>query len=693
MARLVLASAVALALVAGCAAAGPPVPAREVKARAAAYTNPVYKNPYGFPREASDPMALKYNGEYYAYVTGEQCGVLRSEDLVKWQYGGAMLGDVASCWAPDVTYKNGTFYAYVSTLRWGETETDRRVRLYTSQSPTGPFGYVADVTDHYSYDGHYFRDEDGQEYLYWTRECALSGISPCSGNPTLVDRLTDLQTLAGRPGRVSSPTDWECRGRCILEAPQVQKRDGQYYLLYSGAAYEDDSYGAGYAVARVPDAPSGLAGYSTWVKRDQVLKSLPGQVSGPGGASWVKPPNNLEYGLVNHGGMGDARGGPGRWLFLDPVVWGGDRLWLPGAPSTGAEVGPALPSFRDLFNRPDQDGLGPDWATEGGAWSIANGQARQAGTSGRSRALAGQPAAAYRLEANVRAGQGSTGRAGVYAYYADEQNYALALLDPQARSLTIQAAVAGAEQPAHAFPLPGGFAFDAYHQMLVTKNAERFRFQVDGLPLGTVTLAFPAPGRVGLMTEGAAADFDGVAFAHGWEDFFDGTAAGWGGSVAGTRPSGDWSVRDGALVQSAEQGRHQVFKGSREWGSYAFTVSLKLLAGGKQARYGVFAAYYDAANYVEALIDPSARTLITRAVVNGKPEQAESAPLQERLASAPDFWVYHTLRVVKNGYSFTFYLDGEPFQQRTVQVAQGQPGLLSDNARVQYAALLAVRWD
>ena len=77
------------------------------------YINPVY--PHSFP----DPFVLKFRGEYFAYCTGDApdgnvFGILRSRDLVKWEYVGSAMEPLASrppfYWAPEVIYDNGKFY-------------------------------------------------------------------------------------------------------------------------------------------------------------------------------------------------------------------------------------------------------------------------------------------------------------------------------------------------------------------------------------------------------------------------------------------------------------------------------------------------------------------------------------------------------------------------------------------------------
>lgn len=656
-----------LILLAGCSSTPAP---RE--SSVSTFTNPVYAGTKDRLPESADPAALKFNGEYYVYVTGDPCLVLKSEDLVHWQLVGQMLAEKVSCWAPSVVYKNGTFYAYASTTERDMGEGSRRVRLYTSNSPAGPFALKATVTEaYYSYDGEYFMDDDGQEYLFWTQDC---GVLPddCSGNGTVVDKLIGMEKLAGSVRLVGKPEGWECRHRCILEAPALLKRDGRYYAQYSGAAYENDSYGGGYLYANAPLGP--------WTKADQLLKSMEAKVDGPGGADWVKAPNNLDDWAIYHG-RGITRETWDRWLRIDPVMWGRDRLWLPGAPSFAAQAAPAMPAFRDLFGGTS---LGNAWKTTGGTWAVTDGHLRQTG-GGTARALVTQAAAAeYAAEVSLRLLPGTGGAAGLVLDYAGEKADITVMIDRAENALIVRAGEAGQG----VFHLRSDFNYEVFHHLLVVKNGGHLTFIMDEAPYGGFGAPITGTGRIGLATVGTGAEFDGVAMTHGWEDFFDLDAVLWGDAEDGTKRTGEWGVQKSALIGSAAGdggGGAQAFRGTRQWRSYEFTVSFQ--AGDPDARPGLYAAYYDAKNYVRVTIDPLAKRLTTTAVINGQPGQPETTGV--KLESSG----YHTVQVIKHGTAFAIYFDGQLVQQRTISLPQGQPGLYVETGRVEFDSIRAIRRD
>ncbi len=668
--KRIAAVTLALALLASGCAIGRP---KEIKGQTPAFTNPVYVGKKDGLPEAADPMVVKFNGEYYAYVTGDPCLILRSEDLVNWKYQGPMLAEKVNCWAPDVVYKNGLFHAYLST-ELPDDEHRRRVRLYTSESPLGPFKLQATVTNRYSYDADYFMASDGTEYLYWTEERF--------GNPTVGDRLVGMDKVTGNTTLVAHPEGWECRGRCIFEGPSTIERDGQFFMQYSGAAYENASYGEGYVRSTKPLGTGGMED-TTWSRVEQILKTVEAKVDGPGGGSWVKAPNNLDDWTIYHG-RGITREDWDRWLRIDPVQWGKDRFWLPGAPTYQAQPGPALPQFRDLFARESASNLGSkEWRIDAGRWEVANGAAHQLDANVAGRALVSRfQASEYLFEANLR-GVG----AGVYAYWKDDKNYVVAMLGPKA--LTVTAYDQGKATPAKTLALPEGFRTDVWHQVIVRKNGSAFDFFVDDRKLGSAVFGYEGVGQVGLATSGGTPEFDGVALTHGWEDFFPAPGPMTWKFGEGNGTEQFTLSEQGYLVKPAVARRMSVLKGETNWASYEFTASLRQVPGplSSPTKYGMYAVYADAKNYVEVYLDPSQRRLVTRPVLKGKAGEEQATPIEFN----PEDW--NTVTVIKNGFEFTVILNGKEVQKRTIQIARGQVGLVGEGNEAQFDSIRAVRWD
>ena len=211
-----------------------------------------YKNPV-LPGYA-DPDILYYEGKYYLYGTSVGYDVYESEDLVNWTFVRKTLTDITwknysygIFWAPDVEYINGKFYMAVSI-------EDRGFGFAVSDSPTGPFKLMGDkplLTS--TIDGHFFIDDDGKVYLYYTswatgKSYGIYGVE------------LDTETMTPKwetEKKLIAPTggSWDSREGSVAEGAYMLKKDGVYFLVYSGCGYESDYYAVGYATSSSPLGP------------------------------------------------------------------------------------------------------------------------------------------------------------------------------------------------------------------------------------------------------------------------------------------------------------------------------------------------------------------------------------------------------------------------------------------------------
>src|SRR5438034_2963569 len=368
---------------------------------------PQYQNPLS-PMNFPDPAAIRFRGEYYAYATGESVDgrifpIMTSPDAVHWTFrNGAMppLPDPAATeyWAPEVAYRDGLFSLYYAVIAFGTPEHHLRVAI--SDSPLGPFedqGLNLTPDEIFAIDAHPFQDDDGQWYLFFARDYLQP---PYIGTGNAVDRLVTMTELSGRPARVLRPyAEWQLfelqraeKGGVDWytgEGPFTLKRRGRYFCLYSGGCWKDRDYGVAYAVSDVPMGPGGLEdqSYRDEDNRDgpTLLRTLPGEVIGPGHNSVVKAPNNVAELMVYHGWPPDPitrgpAGGSGRLLRIDRLEWHAGKPFCAG-PTLTPQPAPPMPMFRDLFDRSDAPGLGESWEGEGGRpldpanWRIGSGEA------------------------------------------------------------------------------------------------------------------------------------------------------------------------------------------------------------------------------------------------------------------------------------------------------------------------------
>ena len=201
--------------------------------------------------DAHDGMIAYFNETYYLYGTSYDCGfewnnktapfcgfkVYTSKDLVNWKDEGFLFdaqnqvwqtrcdGKTYGCFRPHVVY-NRKSQQYVLWINVYDNVVGYRV--FTSQSPAGPFIEVAEPKLAINHDkpaaglnnGDHdlFVDDDGTAYLALTDWRANGAIA--------IEQLND-DYLSGTGKVVTQVTEGK------TEAPALFKRKGVYYITYS----------------------------------------------------------------------------------------------------------------------------------------------------------------------------------------------------------------------------------------------------------------------------------------------------------------------------------------------------------------------------------------------------------------------------------------------------------------------------
>ncbi len=284
------------------------------------FSNPVIDQ--DFP----DPGGLKVGDTYYAYATNfgsTNIQIARSKDLVHWE----MLGDALpilpvwaspnNTWAPEViAAADGKGYRMYFTAR--DTASNKQcVGVATSDKPEGPFKstkdkpFVCQLGEGGTIDASAFRDGD-KFYLYFKND------GNCCGMTTYlyVQELTpDGLSLVGQPTQlVSNDKRWEGN---VVEAPEMVKHDGSYYLFFSANNYAGLDYAVGYASCKSAIGPCEDAPENPILKSDTQVKP---PVIGPGGESVATFGD--ETWMLYHAWEVTAAGlGDRRLMWIDRVTW------------------------------------------------------------------------------------------------------------------------------------------------------------------------------------------------------------------------------------------------------------------------------------------------------------------------------------------------------------------------------------
>lgn len=295
------------------------------------YTNPVWDGCL------ADPAVMEWNGEWYAYGTGEKDAalssyrfpILHSRDFFNWEPAGFALEPSADLpfteyWAPEVVERDGTFYLYYAG--------NRRMRVAQAGSPLGPFkdcGIELFPDLPFSIDGHPFKDPDtGEWYLFFAQD--FLDVERVGTGLSVVRLGDDMKSVDGPVQTVLTAfADWQIYERNremygkvydwhTVEGPWVVKRDGLYYCFYSASNWQTPQYGVGYAVAEHPMGPWKDGGSTEGAK---VLNGAGNGLVGPGHNSIATGVDGTTDFIVYHSWNPERTW---RVMCIDPLEWTDD---------------------------------------------------------------------------------------------------------------------------------------------------------------------------------------------------------------------------------------------------------------------------------------------------------------------------------------------------------------------------------
>jgi xylan 1,4-beta-xylosidase len=239
-----------------------------------------YKNPFAFKNQWSenefgDPFIMRFNGMYYLYCSsaGDHIKCWVSENLIDFDYVGSVCDETAiyGAYAPEVCYYKGNFYMITSPVGSGHY-------LLMADKPTGPFRLIS---DNYGLliDGSFYIDDDGKQYML---RAGHNGIIIHS--MPFPDEINVNGTLIPE----SYLNYW-------TEGPMIIKRNGYYYLTYTGNHLHSKGYRIAYSVSKT-DPTSGYVN----LKNQTLLLETGPEFHGLGHSSSFLAPDLDSYCIAYH---------------------------------------------------------------------------------------------------------------------------------------------------------------------------------------------------------------------------------------------------------------------------------------------------------------------------------------------------------------------------------------------------------
>jgi glycosyl hydrolase family 43/3-keto-disaccharide hydrolase len=343
----------------------------------------------------ADPDVAVYGGEYWVFPTSSRpyaeqtyLDAFSSPDLVHWTKHANVLTTARvswatkAVWAPAPVERDGRYFLYFGANDIQSNAETGGIGVAVADKPDGPYvdAIGKPLVDRFvngaqPIDQDVFVDTDGQAYLYY------GGWG--HANVAKLNRdMTSLGTFAdGSTFKEITPANY-------TEGPQMFKRGGKYYLMWSQGGWTGPDYSVSYAVSDSPTGPFTDAG--------KVLQQDSAVAKGSGHNSVVNVPGTDIWYILYHRRPLSRSDANHRQLAYDRMRFAAD-----------GSIQPVTMKVQDDFG--DDDAIG--WTTYGGTWSAAGGRYATTASYG-GKALLDTNFANFTQDADVTPA-GSRGDAGI----------------------------------------------------------------------------------------------------------------------------------------------------------------------------------------------------------------------------------------------------------------------------------------
>jgi len=298
------------------------------------FTNPLLQPP------AQDPQITYQDGHYYYCESSEEGIFMRkSRDFGSLGqaprqrvWAPANNGPVSHhIWAPELHILDGKAYIYFAADD-GDNDNHRMGVLVAETDDLAGSYRLAGVLDTgtWAIDGTVLTLDDGRRYFIWS-----GWPGKKNGQQNLyISAMKSPVELSGSPVLIKEPDqEWERRAMPICEGPQVLRRDGRTFIVYSASG----SWTADYCLGMLVLDGANPLDATTWKPAGQVFARNE-FAYGVGHCGFVSSPDGREDWLVYHAKNKRRDGWSDREVRAQPFTWD-ERGW----PVFGEPVDPLLP--------------------------------------------------------------------------------------------------------------------------------------------------------------------------------------------------------------------------------------------------------------------------------------------------------------------------------------------------------------
>lgn len=285
---------------------------------------------------AADPWMIFHEGFYYFCESRDQTTLYirksksifdigKDEGTKVWTPPAHSMNS-KNVWAPELHFLNDKWYIYYAADD-GKNENHRMWVLESEDS--NPFGkyHCRGMLDTggWAIDGTLLVQDDGSLHLIWS---GWPGKTDGQQN-IYIAPMQNPYTICGERVLIAQPEhNWERVEMPICEGPQILKRDGKIFLIYSASA----SWTVDYCLGMLVNTDGKLLNPASWKKVDGPVFEKNERIWGVGHCSFVKSPCQTEDWILYHAKAERKNGWGDRHVHAQRFSWREDGMPHFGTP-------------------------------------------------------------------------------------------------------------------------------------------------------------------------------------------------------------------------------------------------------------------------------------------------------------------------------------------------------------------------
>jgi GH43 family beta-xylosidase len=287
------------------------------------------------PAPAADPWMIHHEGIYYFCESRNHATIhvrksktieeIGQDDGVKVWTPPVTGPNCHGVWAPELHFLDGRWYIYYAADD-GHNENHRMWVLESETAdPQGAYRCRGVVeTGGWAIDGTLLRGNDARLYFVWS---GWPGTTDGQQN-IYIALMSNPWTACGERVLIAAPEhEWERVDMAICEGPQILRKDGKVFIVYSASG----SWTVDYCLGLLVNSTEDFLNPGAWKKVGPVFQKND-HVWGVGHCSFVKSPCQSEDWILFHAKSLKEKGWLDRQVHAQRFTWTEDGLPHFGTP-------------------------------------------------------------------------------------------------------------------------------------------------------------------------------------------------------------------------------------------------------------------------------------------------------------------------------------------------------------------------